>query len=425
MFKRLNDNHKNISNKELWTREKFIHYQEQGFKEWTKLSFNFEIKSIKIEVNENEHVKDILDQNWETIPDTKRILLIENNNLTKEIWEKNQLSFWEKHNKREIDWLYVYLKGSKEFIKPYTDEKLNFPSVIKDREKRSIKSHFKKIDKIKNLLEAFIFGSPDQISVDDILKQANIKDDKYQEWINRLSKANMWEDDEEILQAGAGTVTRSNWKIRSNFTRRGRFLLTTKRFVFIRKKFNIFSLGLASLLPILAYVRPSNKVILFFSTIYQIIKIPLQIIKGFRPVLSAVGAGFVFSLINIGGIQKSLNNFFDRFPSLQFVETGANWGLENPEVLVAFLGIATGLRLALVKTFFRKEEIIVLPLDQLSTLILDERLLIGRWKVKGMKLVNAPENGMEFKLRINNNNRKDSFRHEKLANDVFIKMVNL
>ena len=263
---------------------------------------------------------------------------------------------------------------------------------------------------------------PDQ---DVIAKQLNKSDKSIEKWKERLSKRNQWDEDEKIIHAGSMHVTRSNWKIRSNLTRRGRFIMTNKKMVYVRRKFAFFGFG--ALIPLFVFVRPSNKLLLFFQTVIQILKVPIQLFKVLKPGISviapvAVGFAFSFSLFDFSTLREYWSNLTSLFPSLDFIGIGIGWVVENPEVLPVIAGSWVLINNLIRLIFMRGEELIILLYEQFRTVFIDGSLLVGRWKVKGISTVRAPENGLEYKMRLGDLNKDSESEHDRnivLTNNVF------
>ena len=69
------------------------------------------------------------------------------------------------------------------------------------------------------------------------------------------------------------------------------------------------------LLPLLAFVRPANKVIIFARILMSYLRIPIQMIKGLKPALPAIGGLFVsLSFVNFGKFR----NYFDGLLSFSY-----------------------------------------------------------------------------------------------------------
>ncbi len=71
--------------------------------------------------------------------------------------------------------------------------------------------------------------------------------------------------------------------------------------------------------------------------------------------------------------------------------------IENPEIVPGFAGIFAFVRLGFLKAFFRGEELVILPFEKASHVLIDRNMVFGRWKVNSCNIVGATE-GIEYKM---------------------------
>ncbi len=436
IFKKLNDNHQNISDDELWTKSKYNYIVENGFTDYTRLNLKFFAKSVYENISSEDEINELLTRLWRPKLDkTFDVLVLHNNEVNAEIWHDKQLEIWQTLQSRDLDdeyknrWLFIFDIAANIIFTPNLSEngsnsltsRLNPKNYSRNRFERQLKNS----KYAQHILQNIFNRDIDLPNEEVIIKQLKKSDKSVEKWKSRLKKRNYWDEDEEIIQAGSMHVTRSNWKVRSNLTRRGRFLITNKRMIYVRRKFAFFGFG--ALIPLFVFVRPSNKLLLFFQTIFQIIKVPLQLFKAIKPGISAmgpvaIGFAFSFSFIDFSELKEFWTSLSSLIPGLDFIGLGVGWVIENPEVIPVIAGFWVLINNLLRLLFMRGEELIILPYNQLSTLFLDGSMLVGRWKVKGVSTVRAPENGLEYKMRIQDLNRESEYGSDRnlvLANKAF------
>lgn len=439
IFKKLNDNHQDLPDNELWDKSKYETAKQDGFTEYTRLNRKFYAKSIFEEISSEDEIKEILSKLWRSKNDkTFDVLILHNNNVSSEIWQNRQLETWKILETRNLEegyqnrWLFIFDLNSNNIIIPDLNDnkqekswlsKLNPRNFTQTKFQREMKNGRFAQYTLQSIFDEDIVN-PDQ---EIIIKQLKKSEKSVEKWKQRLIKRNYWDEDEVIVQAGSMHVTRSNWKVRSNLTRRGRFIMTNKRMIYVRRKFAFFGLG--ALIPFLVFVRPSNKILLFFQTIFQILKVPIQLFKAARPALApvAVGFAFSFSFLNLSVFTDFWSKVTSYIPGLDFIGFGIGWVIDNPQILPVIAGFWVLITNAIRVIFMRGEELIILPYDQLSTLFLDGSLLVGRWKVRGISTVRAPPNGLEFKMRLRDLN-KDSQMQDRdivLANKTFKHLMRI
>ncbi|OLS18388.1 MAG: hypothetical protein HeimC2_44430 [Candidatus Heimdallarchaeota archaeon LC_2] len=433
IFKKLNDNHLDLPNEELWDRSKYRTIKENGFLDYTRLNNKFYAKSIYDKISSEEEIEEILTKFWRSKNDkTFDVLVIHENEVSAKIWQNKQLEIWENLQSKEYDkeynirWLFIFDMNENTIITPDKPESAKGSILSKFNPKNYYPNKFQRELKNKRFaqytLQSIFSNEQEIIEHEIIVKQLNKSEKSIEKWKQRLKNRNHWDEDEEIIHAGSMHITRSNWKVRSNLTRRGRFIMTNKKMVYIRRKFAFFGFG--ALIPLFVFVRPSNKLLLFFQTIIQILKVPIQLFKVIRPVAAPVVVGFAFSFsfFDFSSIREFWSNITSLIPGLDFLSFGIGWVIENPQVLPVIAGSWVLINNAIRLIFMRGEELIILPYEQFSTLFLDGSMLVGRWKVKGISTVRAPENGLEYKMRLrdlNNDSKFETDRNLVLANNAF------
>lgn len=436
IFKKLNDNHQNISIDELWTKSKYDYVRKNGFTDYTRLNLKFFAKSVYENISSNQQIDDLLTSLWRPKSDkTFDVLILHNNEVNEKVWNDKQLEIWQSLQSRDLDdkykyrWLFIFDIATNVVLIPKLSKngsdsllsRLNPKNYSDNKFKIQLKNGKYALHTLQNIFNKEIAQPNEEL----LIKQLKKSDKSVEKWKSRLQKRNYWDEDEEILQAGSMHVTRSNWKVRSNLTRRGRFLITNKRMIYVRRKFAFFGFG--ALIPLFVFVRPSNKFLLFFQTIFQIIKVPLQLFKAVKPGISAIGPvvvgfAFSFSIFDFSKLKEFWSDLTSLIPGLDFIGYGFNWAIANPTILPAIAGFWVLINSVLRLIFMRGEELIILPLNQLSTLFLDGSMLVGRWKVKGVSTIRAPENGLEYKMRIQDLNKEAEFGPDRnliLANKSF------
>lgn len=439
IFKKLNDNHQDLPDNELWDKSKYNTVRQNGFIDYTRLNRKFYAKSVFEEISSEDEIKEILSKLWRSKKDnTFDVLVLHNNIVPAKIWQNQQLEIWKILQTRNLEegyqnrWLFIFDQNANTIIIPdlIDKKKRSFLSKLNPRNFTQTKFH-REINNgkfaqytLQSIFEKDIVN-PDQ---ELLIKQLNKSEKSVEKWKQRLIKRNYWEEDEVIVQAGSMHVTRSNWKVRSNLTRRGRFIMTNKRMIYVRRKFAFFGLG--ALIPFLVFVRPSNKVLLFFQTIFQIFKVPIQLFKAARPALGpvAVGFAFSFSFLDFSAFTDFWSKITSYIPGFDFIGFGIGWIIDNPQILPVIAGFWVLINSAIRLIFMRGEELIILPYDQLSTLFLDGSMLVGRWKVKGISTVKAPPNGLEYKMRLKDLNKESEdrqYRDVKLANKTFKHLLRI
>ncbi|MCE7736070.1 MAG: hypothetical protein GPJ54_14405 [Candidatus Heimdallarchaeota archaeon] len=433
IFKKLNDNHQDLPNSELWDKSKYEAVKQNGFIEYTRLNRKFYAKSIFEDISSEDEIKEILSKLWRSKEDgTFDVLVLHNNNMPSETWQNKQLEIWKILKTRDLEegykngWLYVFDLNTNTVIIPDVNEKHKTSRLSRFNPRNFAQNKFQR--ELRNArfaqytLQSIFDRALVNLDQESIVKQLNKSEKSLDKWKERLIKRNYWDEDEVIIQGGSMHVNRSNWKVRSNLTRRGRFIMTNKRLIYVRRKFAFFGFG--ALIPFLAFVRPSNKVLLFFQTIFQIMKVPIQLFKAARPAMGpiAVGFAFSFSFLDFSIVMEFWSKITSYIPGLDFVAFGLGWVIKNPQALPVIAGSWVLINNALRLIFMRGEELIILPYDQLSTLFLDRSLLVGRWKVKGISTVQAPPNGLEYKMQLRDLNKDSEFGQNRdlvLANQVF------
>lgn len=421
VFSKLDDNHNKIADQDLWTHDKYEVFRESGSNDWIQLNYQFKIKTHDGPIDSEDQIKDLLTQEWDLESDKiNKVLVVENNSVSTAGWKELQLTRWqelrsrdsksdiETHDetvdqpdKKHVQWFFIYLKDSNEFISPVNLEKISIIKRITNSKRRQLNRAFSKIHECQYIVREIYYPTQNGLNNEIIAQHTKQKEEKIVKWRSKLEKNEFWEEDEIIISAGRATIGRSNWKVRSNFTRRGNFILTNKRLVYTRRSFALIKI--AALLPLLAFIRPSNKALLVIQTIYQVIKIPLRYGKAFaRPLAYAlpafVGVAFSSNLVNFDGARNFYARFISIFPN--FVGTSISVVIQNPQFLPALGGFAILFNRVLFRVFMRNEEILIIPLDQIKTTLLDRNMLVMRIKLKGGSLVKAPENGIEFKMSI-------------------------
>ncbi len=391
LFKKLDRNYKDLSDHDLWNYSRFSKIQEELYSgNIVGITYDFDISMIEC-IKDKQELTSVLEDNIKN--EKKLILLIKS--ITMDIKEINELQKQFYYNQAKTKkWIYLFDLNSNKFIIPEITVK-KFPKSIFD-ENRRLKSQLSRINYIKPLLIS-IFSQEIIDYEDQLFDIGKIKEDKITSW-----KKSLKNEDERILVVTGGRIARSNWKIRSNVTRSKRIIMTEDRIVIAKRKFSLFGLSLGAFIPLIAFVRPSNKIILLFKYLYQYLKLPFELLKGLKPMLPnllPILVAFSFA-VDFTELKLVIDNFFVKFPSLNFISISLNFVISTPEALPAVAGIFTLFRFIFRSTMFRGEELVIIPYDNIRTAFLHNDLLILRMKLKGNDLIRAPENGIEFRFRI-------------------------
>ncbi|MHA2028066.1 MAG: hypothetical protein ACXAC2_02000 [Candidatus Kariarchaeaceae archaeon] len=420
ILKSINENHDNLPDDIFWNRKKWDESKQNPPESWYFHTRNIMIRHIK-QIDTIEDLISCLEEEIINEKDVFHLNLVGTSNLSQDDWNNTISEYYmEKINSNtfELDKIqYFNLDNSNGVIQPFTQK----VKLVR----RIFGSKISKIQGQVNYLNTQLFTIQNRFAPkprDTLLKQAGEKNvEKYNRWISRLEKAD--HDMSNIVEMGHARVRRNHYSVNSNFNKSGKLIITDKNTILIRRKFGIFGFSLFTLLPLLAFVRPANKLILVIRIFMQFVRIPLQILKGLRPLISAAlpaigGIIISTSLLNFDDITSALDPFED-VPILSPISFGINFFAENPEAIPVAIGLFTGLRLIIPRLLKRSEEIVILPHENCNMLIANGSELIGRWSVKGSDLVKASK-GIQYRFLISDHtSRRDRLAGQKLTMNIF------
>ena len=82
IFKKLNDNHQNIPNDELWDRAKYNSMIENGFGDYTRLNSKFYAKSVFESIDNEDDIVETISKFWRAKNDnTFDVLVLHRSNV--------------------------------------------------------------------------------------------------------------------------------------------------------------------------------------------------------------------------------------------------------------------------------------------------------------------------------------------------------
>ncbi len=417
------------------TPAKFKELQLEGFPEWTLLSADVVCKSWFDTIESEEDIVHLFEEEWKNdtlgwsehkhLKKVQKIIILEHNLMELEKIAALQLEYWK--NLEKTPWLFIYDRGARKPSDPTEGMKFGWFGWIRNGKLVSLRA------KISRMADWFWFieninSFNIQKTKEEIIKQARIKKSDLDRWEKRARKANLWDEDEFLVDGGRIRVLRNHWKVNSNFNRSGRFVITNKRILMIRKKFFLAGLSPTALLPLPAFVRPANKVIMVARLVQSYLAVPIRALAQARPALSglwpAIAGLLVYVSFNVdlSSIIDPIVAFFSNLsgigallPALSF---GVQFALERPEILPSLAGMYALFRLGFIKAFFRSEEIVSLPFHQVRYLLIHNNMIFGRWEVKGIKTVGAKK-GIEYRFRVSHHSVSRDNSLLKFAISVF------
>ncbi|MCY3415080.1 MAG: hypothetical protein INQ03_25740 [Candidatus Heimdallarchaeota archaeon] len=392
---KIEDNHKKFDDNKLWTAEKLEALVTQDV--WTQFTYNSQIKFT------DENLEEAMKEAWQ---EKNRVLFVDSELADEEIREL-QMQYYDEHKPKF--WLPIYNKRSNQLVEPFEEMEMGLKERIMNFQKASIIRKFNSGREVEHAYNSLTGQIKPNFSQEELHKHMRQKEGKIDAWKEKLTKANQWDEDEEILDAGIGTLRRSNWKVRSNLSGRGRVVFTNKRMIFVKKKFSLFNPMV--FLPLVAFVRPSNKVIMFFKMISEYIKVIFQVFKPFLSNAWTYIAALSIALPNIDLILPKLELWAIDFPVIHWITISLRFAIENPVVIPTIAGAFPVIQASFIRFFMRSEQIIVVPYDTIQTLQLDRKMIITRLKLKGTKLFGVDH--IEFKMMLR------AKKHKEFAQDMY------
>ena len=396
---------------------------EKGLEEWIEIGPELRIAKLPEDSNNDVVYQCWLDIKKSDTPKKKEdkcyYILIVNGD-----WENRQLEIYEQlvDTNNYMNWLGLFEQKSGKIINPFESLESNLWERIRQGKKRRALREIKRMTHYEPMLQYLLKDRRENRTREEMLSQAKIKTDKLQNWMERLKQAKMWDDDERILDMAHIRLNRNHYSVNSNFNKSGKLIVTNKKLVFAKQSFSLFGFGLAALIPLIVFARPANKIIALGRVLVQYLKVPFQAI---RPIISASWPAIAVTVvslnfINISAITNFFNNLFDHLPSLSLVVPTVSFMVKNPWTIATFGGFYTFFRWGILKLFFRKEKLIILPHDQLEFVIATNREIIGRWKVKGSQTVRAKD-GIEYRVKIRSYDKTIS--NQRLAQQIQLHLL--
>ena len=130
IFKKLNDNHQDLPDNELWDKSKYNTVRQDGFIDYTRLNRKFYAKSVFEEISSEDDIKEILSKLWRSKKDkTFDVLVLHNNIVPSKIWQIRQLEIWKILQTRNLEegyqnrWLFIFDLNANTIIIPDIIEK--------------------------------------------------------------------------------------------------------------------------------------------------------------------------------------------------------------------------------------------------------------------------------------------------------------
>lgn len=417
LLKSINENHDKLPDDVFWNKETWEDFKHKPPNSWTRLTHDILIRYIE-KIDTKEDILSILSEEQASEKGTYHLNVINSSDLDEDKWVTTIFEHYNnqiKSKEFKLEGLqYFKFSTSKDIIQPFKIEMSRFNKIFNSKMMRIKRKHTLLNDSLF-ILENHISDKP----LDILLKQAKEKNiSKYNSRISRLEKAEY--DMSNIMEMGYANIRRNHYSVNSNFSKSGKIIVTDEHIILTRKKFRLFGISLLSLVPLLAFVRPANKIILLARIFMQYLRIPLQLLKGLRPILSAALGGVLISgsFVNF----DKVNSFLDRIGNISWLAPfsfGLNFFVENPEAIPVALGVFTGLRFVFPRLLPRREELVILPHESCEMLIAEGSELIGRWSIKGSKTVNATR-GLQLRIALRDfNSGKDHYAHQRLAMNVF------
>ncbi|MFV2015810.1 MAG: hypothetical protein ACC656_10300, partial [Candidatus Heimdallarchaeota archaeon] len=390
ILKSINQNFKNLPDTVFWNRDRWSDHKYGFGEDWIRLTRNVQIRYVATISNVNQ-IQTLLDDKIISEKKLNHLTIIKNNQVELSKWYKIITTHFEEILKsKEFDvntWQYFMIEGSDHLINPFS-EKIPLLRRIRATKKSKIQRKYKRLESRIYLLQNNLEHKDQSL----LLKQSRIKNEKkFNTWKSRLEKRG--HSTTNIFEMSSVKVLRNHYTVNSNYNKSGKVIVTDENLILIRRKFSLLGLSFGSLLPLLAFVRPANKFIVIVRIFMEFLRVPFQIVRGLKPALSAtlpaIGGLFVsYSFFNLNKVSEFFNDLFSSVV-LQPVGLGIEFFVEHPGMIPAFFGVFTGIRFLLQRFLFRGEEIVILPHNLCTQLLLDGNQLIGRWKVKGSDLVNA------------------------------------
>ncbi len=425
LVRSIHDNHRDLPAEMFWTREEFERLQRGEIKDWRLLSTRAVVKFVD-GVQTAEKFHEVLEDEWPKgelqfegkLKNVAKILVIVSG-LSHEDLENEFKEFWNRIPKeRKVFSCVVVDRSDWNPINPFKDLKIRWRDIFKTKGIRNYRRQVRRLEPefvlLRQLQEKF------QPVSEEAFERANIKPKELERWKLKLQKVDLINPNDTVIGLGRLRLRRNHWTINSNFNRSGKFFFTKDKIVLVRRKFMLFGFSLATLRPLEAFVRPANKILVFIRMIYHYLSEPLKGIArarpAFGPALAGIAVYFTLLADQLGKLFSPIIDWVKVRIGFQIgipipdIEFAINFALEYPEVVTGFAGLFAFVRWGFLKAFFRGEELVVLPFDEVHYILMDRNMVFGRWKVKGCNIVGAPE-GIEYKI---------VFRDQEMAVKFFV-----